>query len=908
MVDLVQGARIASMPNSMRRSIRRLIPERALSIVRDAREVAKTKSMSSDGPAASSPATEPNSPSTLQATTGSASAESVPSPAKDVASGAMKEPAPARVPKARKPDYVGGSTLFAQLQRGDSIADALEAETRKLLNEKRPGSAIAMSNGLSQGDETKRLLGHLSAGIIAAAQGYTALAWRSLQELPEELWVRNAAREFIRTGLLHEKDELLARVQALVAASPDWVPVRSWFTICSTVFGAQERELARQVFTILDKKVAERPDEWSQAQYRIEWLRPWIEPLPVSSSDTSPDRVNVAVLDYGHPDRHGASLNIGDPIQTLASLGHVVRHQGLTFHGEQNVVDLLERLQARVPEAFQSDTKADVEIVKIDRDASTLNAVPTDTWGLVFGWYMHPVFGMNYEFPLHPNLHPIIVSFHCNQQKMLTPEAITYLNAHGPIGCRDWTTVDVLLAAGVDAFFTGCITSTVCAVFPETVTQPSQGAGYIDMPKSSVPEGAQTFRQADDSMRTKTFVENIDYAAGLLEGYRDFTSITTSRLHCYMPSRSLGVNVNFRPPRPADMRFTGLIDIDDAAFNTMRSGLLDLIEPVMKLILAGESPDTVYSNWRELTAEKVATARSRHETRSNVPSAPDLDRLASAAANAGRDLGASTTEGAAPADSASPIALATRVQTGQEDQLAVLANSVVRHTTRKLAWTLLIDGEPSEALLNTTERFTHVQWTAIDVRAIGDTALLSLPDLLPHQERAVVLPPGAVVTEDVSNLWDMSLDDAPFAAPNAPGKYEGSGIAEVFNAAMRVGTAAGAGELRRDLLARQPQTLRAFRTDVMVINLATMRSMELSAVARAYARRYQLTATEALTLLAGSERRAIPAKWALIPTRSDEGWDEPSLIHFMDWPRPWEPAMARLQDLWLSERDLLKVE
>ena len=39
--------------------------------------------------------------------------------------------------------------------------------------------------------------------------------------------------------------------------------------------------------------------------------------------------------------------------------------------------------------------------------------------------------------------------------------ALAYLRRHGPVGCRDWNTVFLLLSAGVDAFFTGCMTTTV---------------------------------------------------------------------------------------------------------------------------------------------------------------------------------------------------------------------------------------------------------------------------------------------------------------------------------------------------------------------------------------------------------------------------------------------------------------
>ena len=105
----------------------------------------------------------------------------------------------------------------------------------------------------------------------------------------------------------------------------------------------------------------------------------------------------------------------------------------------------------------------------VDRDASMYNEVPEGTWTLAFGWYMHALFGVRYGFPFHKNLQPIFVSFHCNKRGLLTPEAIDYLRAHGPIGCRDWTTVDILLSVDVPAFFSGCLTTTVNTVFPDLV-------------------------------------------------------------------------------------------------------------------------------------------------------------------------------------------------------------------------------------------------------------------------------------------------------------------------------------------------------------------------------------------------------------------------------------------------------
>ena len=86
---------------------------------------------------------------------------------------------------------------------------------------------------------------------------------------------------------------------------------------------------------------------------------------------------------------------------------------------------------------------------------------------VAFGWHMHPLYDLRYDFPYHPNVRPLFLSFHLNRLDMLSDEPPRPTSGRtGPIGCRDWTTVFLLLSAGIDAFFTGCLTTTVDAVFP----------------------------------------------------------------------------------------------------------------------------------------------------------------------------------------------------------------------------------------------------------------------------------------------------------------------------------------------------------------------------------------------------------------------------------------------------------
>ena len=50
---------------------------------------------------------------------------------------------------------------------------------------------------------------------------------------------------------------------------------------------------------------------------------------------------------------------------------------------------------------------------------------------VAFGWHMHPLYDLRYEFPYHPGIRPMFVSFHVNRLEMLTDEAVAYLRATG---------------------------------------------------------------------------------------------------------------------------------------------------------------------------------------------------------------------------------------------------------------------------------------------------------------------------------------------------------------------------------------------------------------------------------------------------------------------------------------------
>src|SRR3712207_1890017 len=175
-------------------------------------------------------------------------------------------------------------------------------------------------------------------------------------------------------------------------------------------------------------------------------LRRWLEAHPAELDTLAPPRARrmLGLIHYDHPHYERSSSNIGDYTQTVALLGHVLRRRGLTVHTDDAELEsALGTLRGAIAPELQLETaQAEVDLVPLSRDASRWEALPDPTWTIAFGWYMHPIFGVRTDLPFHCAIRPIFISFHVNKPEILTPEAVDYLKRYGPIGCRDWTTVD----------------------------------------------------------------------------------------------------------------------------------------------------------------------------------------------------------------------------------------------------------------------------------------------------------------------------------------------------------------------------------------------------------------------------------------------------------------------------------
>ena len=770
---------------------------------------------------------------------------------------------------------------------------------RALVADGTAGRALALAESLRR-DPATSALGHVAAGIVAHERGYVALAHAHLRGLSPDTWARLAPAEYVRSGLALAPDETLEAVRALVDEDPPDVRSESWYEILAAVFGFGAQELAREVFAVFDRHVDRDVPGWPEGPVHRDWMRSWVEADADSPTGPAPPggRPVLAIMDYGHPGANRASANIGDHIQSIAGLAHVARHRGVRLHGEDELVGLLTTLRDRTrPEFGRDDLDADLEVMAVHRDASMYQPIPEGTWVLCFGWYMHALFTMRHGFPLHRNLRPIFISFHCNKRSLLTPDAVEYLRRHGPVGCRDWTTTHLLNSMGVPAFFSGCVTTTIGGVFPDAPAPPADApVAYVDVPEESLPADAVTYAHSSLAVRRRSFVANATIALERLDTYRrEHSRVVTSRLHCHLPLRSIGVETEFVPSNRADIRFAGLIDIDDQQFEAIRSGLTEKLERVLRLMIAGAPEADVYAAWREATADEVAAA-ARELTRPvdlEPPAAKWAERVPAVA-------GATTTHPPREARSEAPVDCAVFLPSHHNVRgAAALLDSLVEHASRPIRlWALTPPGGSVERL---TSAFPEVTINSIALEPLGTRgralSLVLLPGLIPDVARLVVLPTPAVATADVCELADLELGSHALAAPTRLGTASLSGFGVIHTAANRLrNSPAAAAELRRAALARHGFDFDAFSVAPMVLDLARLRADGFMDEGLRLARTFRLNDVEILHLMVGPDRAHVPERWAAVPTRTPERG--PGLRYWADGPKPWSDVLTPEHELW----------
>lgn len=819
---------------------------------------------------------------------------------------APKTPAVGHVEQVKKAVETWGAQdiFFSSLIHDEPIDQALVDTSRRMIRIGSVDRVRSLANVLrSRPGFTS--VGNVIAGLVAIEGRLPAMAWDQLVAADREQVLRVAPAEFFRSGFVSQP---AAAGEALIEAlRDDTVDATSaeWFDIACTSFAASFETESREALS--RARAGAEADGDTHLVGRTQWLEDWYGTAEAAKQEiiAPAGTVPFAVVDYKQPDEAFASKNLGDHVQTIASLGHVVRRSGFRFSGEAEAVRVAETLRKRVkPERVVDGDDAELTLYRVQRDATNHDLLPDGTWMLAFGWYMHRQFGVKFDIPLNPRLRPIFVSFHVNAPAFLTEGVIEYLKCYAPVGCRDWNTVHLLQAAGVPAFFSGCLTTTVDTLFPAAPGATPSVTLYVDTPRTGP---GVLWKQTSPAIRRRGFADNVDDAIDVLTSYQcEYKSVVTSRLHCYLPARSLGADVEFRAKNPADVRFDGLVGIDDEAFEEIRRAMLELLQPVIGAIGAGRPEEDVYALWRELTAPAVEAAESVRR------SITDIDEVSFVVAAACRDVRqrSVTIERTEDAPAGEPVAVELTLGGDLKHQLDVVLESMVSGATRPIHAYVLCRGHDGSDFTRVARVFPTVTFTWLPtddvdygqvVSEASRTPVITLdqllvPELLRDVPRIVHLDVRAVCVGDIAELFDTDLAGSPLAARTSPQAETSSGFANAINASKRAKSDPLARELILRSHTRHSYDFPAFNGAVTVLDLDRMRTDEFCRHFLPWVERFSLNAQEVLNAYAGGDRAHLDPQWNRLPHL--EVVHDPKVIVWTGSQKPWDRAYVQCQDVW----------
>ncbi len=212
------------------------------------------------------------------------------------------------------------------------------------------------------------------------------------------------------------------------------------------------------------------------------------------------------------------------------------------------------------------------------------------------------------NWPPNPNLIPLFVSFHLQPASaeiiLSKKENVDYLKKHGPIGCRDYKTLEILEKHGIESYFSFCLTTTLDEKYKSEektdeiyLVDPLYGydrgilrrvnplkvikkfpvkkfyklKDYFKRNKAKVSEFVPE-NIIDKAIKISHFFdskltneEQYKTAKELLEKYAKAKLVITSRIHCALPCLALGTPVLFVMEGLTDenlhmSRFRGILD------------------------------------------------------------------------------------------------------------------------------------------------------------------------------------------------------------------------------------------------------------------------------------------------------------------------------------------------------------
>ncbi|NGX47389.1 MAG: hypothetical protein K1000chlam3_00762 [Chlamydiae bacterium] len=192
---------------------------------------------------------------------------------------------------------------------------------------------------------------------------------------------------------------------------------------------------------------------------------------------------------------------------------------------------------------------------------------------IVNGWFMHTPNdlgsnkGSKYNWPPSSAIDPLLISMHFTQAFVpfaLSPESCEYFKEHGPVGARDYFTLQLLQSKNIPSYFSGCITLTLDNSSEERddiIYAVDIGDECVNFIRSKTKHKVEVItHQITKELRLDN-ERRLRHAEKLLDKYKRAKCVITSRLHAAMPCLGLETPVLLINIQGDQYRFDGLREL-----------------------------------------------------------------------------------------------------------------------------------------------------------------------------------------------------------------------------------------------------------------------------------------------------------------------------------------------------------
>jgi lipopolysaccharide biosynthesis glycosyltransferase len=759
-------------------------------------------------------------------------------------------------------------------------------------------------------NSSQKDIGALGFGTMLTGFALFESAFHYFHEAGDEKAKTYAPFEYFQSLFFVDLKKGLIELKDYLAKHRDTLPVETRLALLKVLATYSQVELLRAETDILyaDKKALGSMSDADQEL--VEWFNKQLnhnEPEVKSL----PNTINIAVMDYKLLDKSRTSRNRGDYVQTLAALSNLLRFQNIDYVGNTKLSNYLNSLKKQIqPQRQITSHAAKVQPVAIDRDFSSGREYPKNTWLISNGWFMHRNFKGPVDFPYPKNVLPLMISFHIQDPDVLTDEVVKELKRIEPIGCRDWTTLYRLRDFGIKAFFSGCVTTTVGQVLPPATGTNKKKLAQVETKideRKYLGWQVDQFIQVGEQVRAFDLVDGIEDAREMLAEYVDYREVVTSRLHCYLPARSMGLPVDFKPKNLADVRFEGLINLDETAFNKIRNGIEDKLEITLKAILEGKTEKEVRKLWAEICQAEVEFAETYATTYSKVTPS-NIDVPAAVAA-----LEASKIKVGNNPRGKKVVETALALDQNLEDMIPVVLQSLVDHTSREVNAHVLTRGLGSAFRERMGKLFPEINFTFYnfdDVNYGDEIALLShisvstmdrlfLPEMLNDLDKVLYLDIDILIQGDVGELYDLNLGDNAFAGKRTRLKTWANMIRPITRATLHFAPEK-AWDIRKRLHDQADLTSRTFNAGILVLNLELMRAENFTAEHMYLVEQCRMNDQDVFNIYSRDRVLEIDSEWNHVPSQDFNA--SRKIIHWAGPAKPWKAEYVLLKPRFEATR------